>query len=60
MRQGLRDVVDLCRPTVEYFGLSVDVVEQQAWVEEWDKRRIRLYNVRSYPFVCSDQRIRLQ
>jgi hypothetical protein len=52
VRQGLRDVVDLCRPTVEYFGLSVDNVEQQAWVEEWDKRRIRLYNVRRELFVC--------
>ena len=55
MRQGLRDVVDLCRPTVEYFGLSVDVVEQQAWVEEWDKRRIRLYNVRERTVKVSRQ-----
>ena len=37
---------------VEYFGMSVDGVEKQAWVEEWDKRRIRLYNVSRRLRVC--------
>ena len=48
VRQGLRNVLELCRPTMEYFGISIDSVERQAWIEEWDKRRIRLYNVGAF------------
>ena len=45
VRAGIRRLTELCRPAMASYGLSIAGAEQQAAVEEWDKTRIRLYNV---------------
>jgi len=45
LRQGMREVLHRCRRVIEYFGISVDAIERGALIEEWDKKRVRVYKV---------------
>jgi hypothetical protein len=49
LRAGIRRLMELCRPVMAEYGVSVTGAERQSAVEEWDKRRIRLYNVTAPP-----------
>jgi hypothetical protein len=39
----MREVLDLCRPVMDFFGIGIDTIERRALMEEWNKRRLRLY-----------------
>lgn len=41
----MREVLELCRPVMDFFGIGIDNIERRALLEEWNKRRLRLYQV---------------
>ena len=43
VKEGLKDVLELCRPVMDSFNISIEAIERRAALEEWGKRRLRLY-----------------
>jgi len=43
IKNRMREVLELCRPVMEFFGIGIDTIERRALMEEWNKRRLRLY-----------------
>jgi len=44
IKNRMREVLELCRPVMEFFGIGIDTIERRALMEEWNKRRLRLYH----------------
>ena len=45
IKNRMREVLELCRPVMDFFGIGIDNIERRALLEEWNKRRLRLYQV---------------
>jgi hypothetical protein len=43
IRNRMREVLELCRPVMEFFGIGIENIERKALMEEWNKKRLRLY-----------------
>ena len=43
IKSRMREVLELCRPVMDFFGVGIDTIERRALMEEWNKRRLRLY-----------------